>query len=151
MQTKKGENVGNINFAERSGNAPKNSVGIKVLRKINAGQKRIDTNEDIRPYGYIKSGTRSGKISWLLKSYNDERHAGRKGNRGKYRGKEFYYKNKILEGCDRHHVFYDDSDPNKGIYLMTKAGHAKFHRDLKRNIMIDITAYKNLKVGEEVS
>ena len=126
-----------------------------IQEKIAFGQAHINTNADLRIFGYVAVKNKvSKKIVWRLKSDIDKCNAitdpKRKGYRGGYKGKNFYYKNKISEGYVRHHIFYDDSDPNKGIYLMTIAGHSKFHHDLKKNIMIDITAYKNLKVGEEI-
>jgi len=145
-------------IAERSGNAPKNSVGIKVLGKIAAGQKCIDTNEDIRAFGYIKSGTQFGKIVWRLSSdinakhkINDPKRI-RLGDKRVSVLKEPMSDDVVCEACGKscgeeraeigkrlsyHHEKYIEEDPLAYTIILCNGCHTKLHAGTLKCLMTE--------------
>lgn len=51
------------------------------------------------------------------------------GFRGSYKGKRFVYRVRLPEGAVRHHLVYDDKDPDYGIIFCTPEYHLEIHRD----------------------
>ncbi len=54
-------------------------------------------------------------------------YKGGKGYEGSYKGHKFRYEMRLPEGLVRHHIIYDDSNPNLGLVFVTKKAHNLIH------------------------
>lgn len=53
-----------------------------------------------------------------------------RGYRGSYKGRTVTYKDFLPKGLERHHIFYNDTDIDTGVVMITHNEHRDEHRDM---------------------